>query len=309
MKFFLRSRFYLIILPHVFLLLLLLWTISVPLEQIYYFAADSQGKTKADQVDFQENLDQIATLMRSAIVFTAVIGFVIPWMISRRVLIPILSIRNTLRQISRGDLEARVQVHSGKEFEELANEFNRMMEHQKQEQERLLDLNHTLSAISACRHVMIHQTDEKQLIQECCQILVNIGAYRMAWIGYAEDDTHRTVIPAALAGDLNGSLHAVSASCAETVCNPAARAIRNRHSAIISDVFGDPLFAPLQAEATRHGYASIIALPLSANQQILGALTLYAKKTDAFGAEVFRLLTELSVDIAYGIHAIRYLRK
>jgi len=306
MKFFLRSRFYLIILPHVFLLLLLLWATSVPLEQLYHYSADSQGRITADQVDFQENLDQVQTLIWSAIIFTAVIGFTIPWIISRRVLNPILSIRDTIRQISRGDSDARVQVHSGKEFEALANELNRMMEHQKQEQERLLGLNLTLSAISACRQVMIRETDEKRLIQELCRILVDIGAYRMAWIGYTEDGAPGTVTPAAQAGYQNGNLIAVSSSWAETAVSPAARAIRNRHSAIVSDIFGDPLFAPLQAEATRHEYASIIALPLSANHQILGALTLYAENPDAFGTEEARLLTELADDIAYGINAIRY---
>ena len=306
MKFFFRSRFYLIILPHVFLLLLLLWTTSVPLEQIYHYYPESQGKTTADQVDFQENLDQVQALIWSAISLTAVIGFVIPLMISRRVLNPILSIRDTIRQVSRGELEAQVQIRSGKEFEALENELNRMMEHQKQEQERLLSLNRTLSAISACRHVMVHELDGKQLIQEFCRILVDIGAYRMAWIGYVEDEAHGSVTPVALAGYQNWNLNAVSAAWAETAFNPVARAIRNRHSAIISDVFGDPLFAPLQAEATRHGYASIIALPLSVNRQVLGALTLYAEKTETFGTEEVRLLTELADDIAYGINAIRY---
>ena len=222
MKKSLRFQSVLMILLHIFLLLLLLWTATVPLEQIQQYAADNIGEI-GDRVAFQENLVQVETLIWSAIVFTAVIGFVIPWMISRRVLNPILSIRNTIRQVSRGDLEARVQVRAGKEFEALANELNRMMEHRKQEQERLLGLNRTLSAISACRHVMIQETDEKRLIQEFCRILVDIGTYRMAWIGYAEDDAHGTVTPAALAGYQNGSLNTVSASWTETACSPACQ--------------------------------------------------------------------------------------
>ena len=298
MKKSLRFQSVLMILLHIFLLLLLLWAATVPLEQMQQYAADNIGEI-GDRVAFKGNLVQAESLIWSAIVFTAVIGFIIPWMISRWVLNPILSIQNTIRQVSRGDLEARFQVRSGKEFEALANELNRMMEHRKQEQERLLGLNSTLSAISACRHVIIHGTDEKRLIQEFCRMLVDIGAYRMAWIGYTEDDAHRTVTPEALAGYQNGNLNTVPASRAETACSPADRAIRNRHPAIISDVFGDPLFAPFQAEA----------LPLFVNQQILGALTLYAEKPDAFGTEEVRLLTELADDLAYSINAIRYTGK
>ena len=304
MKNSLRFLSVLMIMLHIFLLLLLLWTAAVPLEQMQQYAADNIGEI-GNRVAFQGNLVQFQTLIWSAIVFTAVIGFVIPWMIYRWVQNPILSIRNTICQASRGDLDARIQVHSGKEFEALANELNRMMELQKQEQERLLGINRTLSAISTCRHVLIQETDEKQLIQEICRILVDIGAYRMAWIGYAEDDARRTVTPAALAGYQNGSLNTVSASLADMAFSQAARAIRNRHSAIISDVFGDPLLSPLRAEATRHGYASIIALPLSVNQHTLGVLALYAEKPDAFGTEEVRLFTELADDLAYDINTIR----
>ncbi len=304
MKKSLRFLSVLMILLHIFLLLLLLWAAAVPLEQIQQYAADNIGEI-GDRVAFQGNLVQVETLIWSAIVFTAVIGFVLPWMISRRVQNPILSIRNTIRQVCRGDLEARVQVQAGKEFDAMANELNRMIELRNQEQERLLDLTRTLSAVSACRHEMIQQTDEKRLVQVCCRILVDIGAYRMAWIGYAEDDAHGTVTPAALAGYQNGNLNTVSGSWAETACGTAVRAIRNRHSAIINNVFNDPLLAPSQAEATRHGYASIIALPLLTMHHVLGAITLYAGKPNAFGAEEVRLLTELADDLADGINAIR----
>jgi nitrate/nitrite-specific signal transduction histidine kinase len=298
----------LMILLHLFLLLLLLWTATVPLEQIHQYAADRPGET-GHGIDFQENLVQIESLIRGMAAYTALLGFIMPWLISRQVLSPLLSIRNTLLQVNRGDLGTRVQVHAGKEFEALANELNRLVEHQKQDQERLMGLNRTLSAISACRHKMIRETDEKLLIQESCRILVDIGKYRMAWIGYAGEDARGAVTLAALAGYQNGDLNTGCEFWTETAFSPTSRAIRNRHSAIISDIFGDPLFAPLQADATRHGFASIIALPLSVNQQILGALTLHAGKPDAFETDEVRLLTELADDLAGGIHAIRYADK
>jgi len=174
MKKSLRFQSTLMVLLHIFLLFLLLWTAAVPLEQIQQYAADNTGDA-GNRVAFQGYIVQIEALIWSAIVFTAVIGFVIPWIISRRVQNPILSIRNTIRQICRGDLEARVQDHAGKEFEALANEFNGMMEIRKQEQEQLLGLNRTLSAITACRHVLFQESDEKKMIQEICRILVEIG--------------------------------------------------------------------------------------------------------------------------------------
>ena len=290
---------------HIFLLLLLLWTATVPMEQIQQIAADDIGEI-GNRISFQQNIGQMATLIWSAIGFTAVTGLVIPWMIFRRVLKPIRSIQNTIRQAGRGDPDARIPVLSGEEFEALADGINRLMEYRKQEQEKLSGLNRTLSAICACRHVMIHKADEKRLIQEFCRILVDIGTYRKAWIGFTGENAQGTVTPAALAESQNINPDAAFASREQTACNPIARAIRNRHAAIISDVFADPLFAPLQAEASRNGHASIIALPLSVNQQILGVLALYAEKPDAFGTAEAQLLTELADDLAYSIHTIRF---
>ena len=58
-------------------------------------------------------------------------------------------------------------------------------------------------------------------------------------------------------------------------------------------------------EALLRGYASATALPILVNDQVLGALSIYAKEMDAFDSEEMQLLTELSNDLAYGIQALR----
>ena len=47
-------------------------------------------------------------------------------------------------------------------------------------------------------------TDEIKLIKEICRIIVDIGGYRMAWVGYAEDDDFKLIKPKAYYGD-NGA--------------------------------------------------------------------------------------------------------
>jgi len=47
----------------------------------------------------------------------------------RRSLIPLATLRRGTQQLSQGDLEARVTLHSGDEFEELADTFNGMADH------------------------------------------------------------------------------------------------------------------------------------------------------------------------------------
>ena len=60
--------------------------------------------------------------------------------------------------------------------------------------------NRALKALSKCKEAMIRAKDEATLLNDICHIIVNEGGYRLAWIGYIEDDEQRTVRPVARAG-------------------------------------------------------------------------------------------------------------
>ena len=70
-------------------------------------------------------------------------------------------------------------------------------------------------------------------------------------------------------------------------------------------MLADPRFRPWRAEALKRGYASSIALPLMAEGQALGALTLYAREANGFQEAEVTLLTELTTDFAHGIMVLR----
>ena len=61
----------------------------------------------------------------------------------------------------------------------------------------------------------------------------------------------------------------------------------------------------MREEATRRGYASSVAVPLIANKNTLGAITIYSTAPDSFLEEEMALLSQLADDVAYGITAIR----
>ena len=53
--------------------------------------------------------------------------------------------------------------------------------------------NQTLRMISECNEALVRAIDEYALIKDICQIIVSVGGYRMAWVGYAENDADKTV--------------------------------------------------------------------------------------------------------------------
>lgn len=165
-----------------------------------------------------------------------------------------------------------------------------------------------LRTLSECNQAMIRADDEPALLAEICQLVVHFGGYRMAWVGYADDDPLHSVRPVAQAGFEDGYLATadVTREDVERGRGPSGTAIRERRPVLAQNLVDDPHFGPWRDAALRRGYAASIALPLlAADGNCLGALNLYAGTADAFDADETRLLVELAGDLAYGIRTLR----
>lgn len=168
--------------------------------------------------------------------------------------------------------------------------------------------NRALHTLSACGNALIHADSEEELLNEVCSIMVGIGGYRLAWIGYAQNDADKTVLPVAQAGFEDGYLDTLQLSWSEDNKRgrgPTGTAIRTGSVSITRDILNDARYEPWRDEAHKRGFASSIALPLRHGENSFGCLSIYAAERDAFNREEVRLLTELSEDLAYGITTLR----
>jgi HD-GYP domain-containing protein (c-di-GMP phosphodiesterase class II) len=140
-----------------------------------------------------------------------------------------------------------------------------------------------------------------------CRVLVDVGGYRMAWIGLAEHDEAKAVRVAAVAGHDEGYTQQAQISWAdnERGRGPTGTAIRTGEPQINRNFATDPRMGPWRAEALKRGYASSAALPLKGATGVFGALTIYAVEPEAIGAGELDLFIELAGDLAYGIAALR----
>ncbi|KAF0164165.1 MAG: hypothetical protein FD157_2530 [Rhodocyclaceae bacterium] len=179
---------------------------------------------------------------------------------------------------------------------------------EKKRAERALHkVNRALKATSACNMALIHATDEPQLLNEICQIIVESGGYRLAWVGYAEHDPAKTVRPVAQSGYEPGYMEHTHISWADDELGngPLGLAIRCGQIQVVQDVNTDPRFEPWRANAARLGYGSVMVAPLLSDSETIGALSIYAADTDAFDAAEIALLGELAADMAFGIVTLR----
>ncbi|MCX6899746.1 MAG: PAS domain S-box protein [Verrucomicrobia bacterium] len=177
----------------------------------------------------------------------------------------------------------------------------------KRAEEELRRVNRALRMLSDSNQTLIRTTDEATLLNEICRIVVEVGGYRMAWVGFAEHDEAKTVRPVAQAGFESGYLESVNLTWAddERGRGPGGIAIRSGQPCVVRSIPDDPAFAPWREDAIRRGYQSMIALPLSSENQTFGALGIYAAEVEAFDAREVEILKELAGDLAFGIVALR----
>jgi PAS domain S-box-containing protein len=184
---------------------------------------------------------------------------------------------------------------------------NRDITERKQVQTELQRANRALKVLSGCNEAMMRSSEEVKFLQELCQIIVEAGEYRLAWVGFAGQDEKKRVRPVAQAGFEEGYLETVDITWADTERGrgPTGTAIRTGKPSICQNILTDPKFIPWHVEASKRGYASSIALPLLTDDRIIGALNIYAVEPDAFTLEEVELLVELGKDLAYGITTLR----
>jgi PAS domain S-box-containing protein len=177
----------------------------------------------------------------------------------------------------------------------------------KQAEAELRRINRTLRMLGECNQVLVRAADETALLQAICHLLVEDGGYRMAWVGFAEEDEAKSVRPVAQAGFVAGYLDTVNATWAdnERGRGPAGTAIRTGQAFIIRNVLTDPAFSPWRPAALQRGYAACAALPLKGSDRVLGALLVYTAEPQRFDDDEVELLNQLASDLAYGITALR----
>ena len=167
--------------------------------------------------------------------------------------------------------------------------------------------NRTLQMLSKCNQILVHAVEETELLREICRVVVERGGYRMAWVGFAEQDEAKSVRPAAEAGLETGYLDTANITWADTERGrgPTGTCIRTGEPVIARNILTDPAFAPWREAAIQCGYAASASLPLKVDGHVLGALMVYAVEPDTLDAAEVELLTELAGNIAYGITALR----
>ncbi|MGZ5234570.1 MAG: putative bifunctional diguanylate cyclase/phosphodiesterase, partial [Burkholderiales bacterium] len=182
---------------------------------------------------------------------------------------------------------------------------------QKRAEIRVKRLNRVYEVLSQINALVIRVRNREELFREACRIAVDVGAFRMVWIGVIDPETLDAVVVACHGGE-EGYSDIVRLTAREGTAasdRPASRALRQSQLVICNDIATESSLAPLREELLRRGHKSVGFFPLTMGGQPEAVIALFAGESDVFDNEETRLLLELASNISFALDNIEKEKK
>lgn len=172
-------------------------------------------------------------------------------------------------------------------------------------EDRLRLRNRLYRTLSAVDQAIAHAEERGALLREACRLLVEVGGFRMAWVGFKDEASGR-LRPEASAGFVGGYLDGIDIRWDESpaACGPTGQALRADQGVIFPDSLKHPAFAPWRAAAQALGYRTSGAFPIRQGGRVTGALMIYHTEPHAISPEDGHLLEELAGDLGKALEAL-----
>ncbi len=164
-------------------------------------------------------------------------------------------------------------------------------------------LNRAHRALSAANQAVLRAESPQVLLEEVCRVVTEIAGYSLAWIGIPEQDEERSVRIAASAGgakDYVDNLKVTWDADSPLGRGPVGTSIREAHTVVVRHVTEDTSFEPWRESAIKHGFQSVIGVPLFDEDQVWGSIAIYAREPDAFNNAEVSLIKQLGADLSFG---------
>ena len=177
----------------------------------------------------------------------------------------------------------------------------------KQIEREVQRTHRALQMLSRGSDVLIRATDEAELLRSVCQVAVDVGGYRLAWVGYAMNGPDQRIEVQRYAGDGAGYLEHVRLTWLETAPGGggiAGQTIRTGRAQVRHDI-RNPRWRGWDTAIAR-GFRGAISLPLRSGTTTFGLLVLYRTDVLVLPPGELHLLQELADNLAFGIVNLRY---
>lgn len=169
----------------------------------------------------------------------------------------------------------------------------------KAAEEKIIHLNRLYSFLSQINKTIVQSADEQTVFKEACRIAIEVGKFRVAWIGIVDsiEQTiklveHYGAAPEDITKYLN---HIYKAS------GPLWQVTQSNKPYVCNNVERDFELLEWKPYAAENGFRSMIILPITKSGKIVCTLNLYSSELDFFTLEETNLLEEAAGDISFAL--------
>ena len=173
-----------------------------------------------------------------------------------------------------------------------------------QSKNKISKANRLYLFISQINQMIVRATNKEELFEEACNIAVNCGHFKMAWIGLV-DEVQQKVVPVTIAGE-DKNYHSIIKEISTDETKPEGRgpvgtAARTAAPAICNDIENDAIMEPWRTNALEREYLSLTSFPIFNFGKVIGVFSFYAANKNFFDAEEIVLLQEATGDVSFAL--------
>ena len=169
----------------------------------------------------------------------------------------------------------------------------------KRSEDRIRNLNRTLSVLSNINHTIVRTRDLQLLFEKSCHIAVEQGVFQLAWIGLVEPGSE--MIKAVAQAGMAATDEAQTSFLSLSELSMTSAVIQSGVRVVYNDIDHDPQMTQWRDGLLKLGYRACAALPLIVDGQVRGVLHLYSETAGLFDAGELKLIDEMAMDISFAM--------
>lgn len=175
-------------------------------------------------------------------------------------------------------------------------ELNTML---RKETEQLINANRLYSFTSHINQTIVHIDDEETLFSEACRIAIEIGKFKIAWIGKIDRSRKRLKLLSQQGIHPDDLPHFENFRYDDN--DPQAYVLKHEQSCICNDMAELDELSGWRGFALERGWGSYIVLPIKKSGKIVATMNICAAGRHFFNAAEVALLEEATGDISFAL--------
>jgi diguanylate cyclase (GGDEF)-like protein len=163
------------------------------------------------------------------------------------------------------------------------------------------------SALAKINRTIFSFPEERSVLQAACDVAVEAGDFRLAWIGQILESSPFLETTAS-AGPALDYLDAIRVSVRDDLpegLGPMGTAMRESRIVVENDFLNSATVGPWLDQATKHELLALICAPIASNGKVVGGIGLYGGEKGMFGEHERSLVAQLATDIALALDRLR----